>query len=131
MLLPVPVTMVVKPADRLHIPTGMDEVEYFHENGSTDERLVGIPTRGRVARLLLGTERDRMENLGRILPPFNPVTVGHVAIAAVMAGCTPAMLRIVLAGAECFLDPLYGLVGTLLDHGRLLPAPRGERPGAG
>ena len=30
-----------------------------------------------------------------------------------MAGCTPAMFSIVLAGAECFLDLQYGLVGTL------------------
>merc|ERR1719261_646329 len=105
--------MEVKPADTLNIPPGTDAVEYFYDNGFTDGMPVVIPTRGRVAQMLLGTDRDPLECIGRMPPSFNPVSVEHVAIASVMAGCSPAMFRVVLAGAEAFLERDYQLTGSL------------------
>ena len=98
--------MAVVPADTLTIPPGKDPVEYFYESGFTDGIPVVIPTRGRVAQMLLGCDRDPIECLGRMPPSFNPVTGEHVAISAVMAG---APLTAVASSGGC-----AGLVDGLL-----------------
>src|SRR5699024_5440361 len=83
--------------------------EFFHERGSTDGLPIVPPTTERVERMLAGTGRDPQEVLGRV-PPVNGVaTVEKVAVNAVMAGCTPQCLPIVIAALECMLEPEWEL----------------------
>ena len=82
------------------------------DQGLTDGLPVVPPTRQKVQKMLLGTSRQAGDKLGKIPPSYHEVTVEHVAIAAVMAGCTPVHFRVVVSAAEAFLEEAYGLHGT-------------------
>jgi hypothetical protein len=89
-----------------------DEFELFFDKGVTDGLPVVPPTRERVARMLAGTARAPDEVLGEMPPNYGRLTVEKVAINAVMAGCRPAYLPVVVAAAECACDPAFNLHGV-------------------
>src|SRR5918996_4431529 len=89
-----------------------DEFELFFERGVTDGLPVVPPTRERVERMLDGTGRRAEEALGELPPNYGRLTVEKVAINAVMAGCRPDYLPVVLAAAECACDPVFNLHGV-------------------
>jgi len=60
-------------------------------------------------RMLRGTIRDPGEVLGLLAPNYLPCTVEKVAVNAVMAGCKPEYLPVVLAALEAAMDPEFGL----------------------
>jgi hypothetical protein len=88
-----------------------DEFELFFDKGVTDGLPVVPPTRARVERMLGGTTRDRAELIGELPPNYGRLTVEKAAINAVMAGCRPEYLPVVLAAAECACDPDFNLHG--------------------
>ncbi|MDA0225638.1 MAG: thioredoxin, partial [Proteobacteria bacterium] len=59
------------------------------------------------------TTRDPREVVGRIPPSLASCTVEKVAINAVMAGCRPEYLPVVLAALEASLEPSFSLHGVL------------------
>lgn len=73
---------------------------------------VSPPTRERVEGMLRGTALDRLHILGACPPSYAEVTVEKLAIAAVMAGCTPEMFRLVLAATRGVLRKEFGLHGV-------------------
>ena len=90
-----------------------DEFEAIFERGWTDGLPVVPPTQQRVLRMLAGTTRDPQEVLGLCPPNLIPLTVEKVAINAVMAGCKPEYLPVVLAAVEAALDPAFSMHGVL------------------
>ena len=90
-----------------------DEAEAIFERGWADGLPVVPPTERRVLRMLAGTTRDPKEVLGICPPNLGEVTVEKVAINAVMAGCKPEYLPVVLAAVEAVLDPAFTLHGVL------------------
>jgi len=86
--------------------------EFMYNQDFSDGLPLVPPTAERVAAMLTGTLRDPAQVLGKCPPNFGVVTVEKVAINAVMAGCSPKHLRIVLAAVECMLDPKFGLHGS-------------------
>eukprot|EP00930_Biecheleria_cincta_P058446 TRINITY_DN44279_c0_g1_i1.p1 TRINITY_DN44279_c0_g1~~TRINITY_DN44279_c0_g1_i1.p1 ORF type:complete len:483 (+),score=42.81 TRINITY_DN44279_c0_g1_i1:43-1449(+) len=97
----------------LSIPPGADALEWMYREGLTDGLPVVVPTRGKVRKMLSGTSRASTHILGKMPPSYHDVSVEHVAIAAVMAGCEPKHFSVVIAGAEAFLAEAYGLHSTL------------------
>jgi hypothetical protein len=90
-----------------------DPIEACFERGWSDGLPVVPPTDVRILRMLAGTHRKPDEVIGRI-PPFLPeCSVEKVAIAAVMAGCKPEYMPLVLAVVETALVPLFSLHGIL------------------
>lgn len=89
-----------------------DEFELFFARGVTDGLPVVPPTRPRVERMLTGTRRSPDTLLGEMPPNYGRVTVEKVAINAVMAGCRPDYLPVVLAAAECACEPAFNLHGV-------------------
>jgi hypothetical protein len=89
-----------------------DEFEIFFERGVTDGLPVVPPTRERVERMLAGTRRRGDEAVGDLPPNYGRLTVEKVAVNAVMAGCRPDYLPVVLAAAECACDPAFNLHGV-------------------
>jgi hypothetical protein len=89
-----------------------DEFEAWFERGVTDGLPVVPPTRERVERMLGATPRDRSELLGEMAPNYGRLTVEKTAVNAVMAGCRPEYLPVVLAAAECACDPVFNLHGV-------------------
>src|SRR5258708_3416615 len=73
-----------------------DPIEGSFERGWTDGLPVVPPTDVRVMRMLQGTTRKRDEIVGRIPPNLSECSVEKVAINAVMAGCKPEYLPVVL-----------------------------------
>src|SRR5271165_3948339 len=63
--------------------------------------------------MLTGTTRDPKELVGICPPNLAPLTVEKVAINAVMAGCKPEYLPVVLAAVEAALDPAFSMHGVL------------------
>jgi hypothetical protein len=90
-----------------------DPIEACFERGWSDGLPVVPPTDDRILRMLGGTERDPKEIVGLIPPKIAPCTVEKVAINAVMAGCKPEYMPVVLGVLEAALDPLFVMHGLL------------------
>ena len=90
----------------------LDEFEIWFDKGVTDGLPVVPPTRERVERMLTGTGRARDELLGEMPPNYGRLTVEKAAINAVLAGCRPDYLPVVIAAAECACDPAFNLHGV-------------------
>ena len=90
-----------------------DPIEVCFERGWSDGLPVVPPTDVRVMRMLQGTTRNRDEIVGRIPPNLSECSVEKVAINAVMAGCKPEYLPVVLAAVEAALEPVFTLHGLL------------------
>lgn len=86
--------------------------ETFYERGWTDGLPIVPPTEEAVAAMLRGTDRDPDEVLGVLPPRQGEATVEKVAINAVMAGCLPEYLPVVLAAVEAVAQPEFNLDGV-------------------
>lgn len=97
------------------IPVGEweDPIEACFERGWSDGLPVVPPTDDRILRMLGGTDRKPDEVVGLVPPNLAPCTVEKVAINAVMAGCKPEYMPVVLGVLEAALDPLFTLHGLL------------------
>jgi hypothetical protein len=90
-----------------------DPIEACHERGWSDGLPVVPPTPGRVYSMLQGTTRAPDEVLGLMPPDLVPCTVEKVAVNAVMAGCKPEYMPLVLAAVEAALIDEFGMHGLL------------------
>ncbi|MFT5450403.1 MAG: hypothetical protein ACI9DC_005609 [Gammaproteobacteria bacterium] len=90
-----------------------DEHELCYDRGWSDGLPVIPPTPARILRMLQGTTRDPQEIVGKIPPNMAPCTVEKVAINAVMAGCRPEYLPVVLGCVAVALEPQVTLHGIL------------------
>ena len=90
-----------------------DPIEACHARGWSDGLPVVPPTRERVLRMLAGTTRGPGEIIGRVPPDLAACTVEKVAINAVMAGCKPEYMPVVLAAVEAALIDEFGMHGLL------------------
>ena len=87
--------------------------ELAYKNGWTDGLPVLPPTEKKVRAMLDYIKRDPQESLGVISPGEGVATIEKVAINAVMAGCKPEYLPVVLAAVEAVLDPAFTMHGVL------------------
>jgi hypothetical protein len=84
---------------------------YAYERGWTDGLPIIPPTPERVQRMLAAVDRDPSEVVAE-LPPRNGVaTVERIAINAVMAGCLPEYLPVLIAAAKAVGNPEFNLHG--------------------
>jgi hypothetical protein len=90
----------------------IDEFEFFLEKPWSDGLPVVTPTEARLARMLAGTRRDPEELVGHIPPAMEPATVRAVAVHALMAGCRPEYLPVVLGGLRLMLREEFNLNGV-------------------
>jgi len=100
-------------ARRIEIGAAEDEIEAMYERGWSDGLPLVPPTEERVLRMLQGTARDPKEVVGLAPPDLAPATVEKIAINAVMAGCKPEYLPVVLAAVEAVLDERFAMHGVL------------------
>ena len=81
----------------------------YHARQWTDGLPIIPPTEDRVRRMIEASGRAPAEIMGVIPPRFAEATVEHVAINAVMAGCLPEHLPLILTAVEAACDPAFGL----------------------
>lgn len=98
---------------RIELGAIEDEVETAYDRGWTDGLPVVPPTAVRVLRMLDGTSRAPDEIVAVVPPDLVPATVEKVAINAVMAGCKPAYLPVVLAAVEAACSDAFNMHGLL------------------
>src|SRR5438309_1161346 len=90
-----------------------DPVEAAYARGWSDGLPVVPPTPERVLRMLAGTSRDPGEVVAVVPPDLVDCTVEKAAINAVMAGCLPEYLPIVLAALEAACTDQFNIHGVL------------------
>ena len=90
----------------------VDEFEFFLEKDWSDGFPVVTPTEERVQRMLEGTSRDPDEVVGSIPPALEAATVRTIAVHALMAGCKPEYMPVVLGGIELILREEINMGGV-------------------
>jgi len=97
---------------RVEIGQDEDEQEAMFGRGWSDGLPLVPPTEERVLRMLDGTSRDPQEVLGLVPPALAAATVEKVAINAVMAGCKPEYLPVVIAAVEAVCTDEFNMHGV-------------------
>jgi len=89
------------------------DIEAFHQACSDRRWSDGLPvippTPARVARMLSGSSRPPTAVVATLAPGFGAATVELIAVNAVMAGCLPAHLPVLIAAVEAAADPAFNL----------------------
>ncbi len=98
---------------RVRVPDYLDLFEFLDDEGLTDGLPVVPPTEDRVLRMLEHTARSATDVVALVPPNLAPATVEKVAINAVMAGCKPSYLPVVLAAVEASCTDAFNLHGVL------------------
>ncbi len=98
---------------RVDIAELEDEWEAAHDRGWSDGLPVVPPTEARVLSMLEGTWRDPDDVVAIVPPDLVECTVEKVAINAVMAGCRPEYLPVVLTALEAACTDTFNAHGVL------------------
>jgi len=91
-------------ASRIDVP---DDVEWY-----PDPLPVVPPTVERVDRMLAGVGLDPTEVIARVPPNYGSATVEKIAANAVMAGCRPEMMRVLIPLMRAACDERFNLHGV-------------------
>ena len=90
-----------------------DEFEFMFDQGFTDGLPIVPPTPERVLRMLQGTSLDAQEVIAVMPPNMAKVTVEKIAINAVMAGCKPDYLPVVIAAVDAVCTDEFNIHGVM------------------
>ena len=96
--------------------SALEAIERCYELGWTDGLPVVPPTEQRVNEFIEHSGRPAGQVVGEIPERRREITVAKVAANAVMAGCLPEYMPVVLTATEAMLDPVFNLVGLSLIH---------------
>jgi hypothetical protein len=98
-------------ASELTVPDTGDPYEFcFAQFG--DALPVIPPTRDRVNRMLEAAGLDPLEVIARVPPCFGPATTEKIAANAVMAGCVPGMMRVLVPLTRAICDERFNAHGV-------------------
>lgn len=100
-------------ARRVQVPVDDDPFDFLSAQGLDDGLPVVPPTEARVLRMLEGTQRAASDVVAHVPPNLAPATVEKIAINAVMAGCRPEYLPVVIAATEAACTDQFNLHGVL------------------
>ena len=100
-------------ARKIELAESEDIMEACFERGWSDGLPLVPPTPLRVARMLSGTDCSADEIVGSVPPDNRPCTIEKIAINAVMAGCKPDYLQVVIAALKAALKDEFCMHGLL------------------
>jgi len=107
-----------KPAPEPEPPTARslqapgDPVElqnWLFDRGASDGFPVIAPTPEAVDKMVAGSGRDAQHFVGAVPPRGGIATVEQIAINAVMAGCKPEHMPVLVAAVDAMLEPRFNL----------------------
>ncbi len=102
----------IEDLSRLVYKGNIEEVNnFFYKNGWTNGAPIVPPTEEAVREMLKGTDLPRDYVVARIPPMLGKATVEKIAVNAVMAGCLPTYMPILIAAVEGMVDPVIHLEG--------------------
>jgi hypothetical protein len=98
-------------AKRHKVADAGDAIEFCMQQGWSDGLPVIPPTEERVHAMLAASRLDPKQEIGYITHRAVSITAEKVAINAVMAGCKPEYLPVVIAAVEGIADPAWSYHG--------------------
>ncbi len=100
------------PADLIEIDDSPRRIyEHFYALGWTDGLPIIPPTEDLIEEMLPYTDRARDDVIAQLPPKQGDATVERIAINAVMAGCRPQYLPVLITAIEAMMVPHYNLYG--------------------
>jgi hypothetical protein len=93
----------------------------FLDQGWGDGFPLWTPTRERVDAMLNGTRRAPGQVVAVLAPGMGIATVEKIAVNAVMAGCQPEHLPVILAAVEAISEPRFMLRNVAMSTGAHAP----------
>lgn len=84
----------------------------FYQRGWTDGLPIVPPTEEAVANMLTGTDLPRDQVVATLDPMGGQATVEKIAVNAVMAGCSPEYMPVLITAVEAIADPVFDLAGV-------------------
>jgi hypothetical protein len=93
------------------VPDDVDPIEFCFARGWTDGLPVVPPTPARVTRMLEAARLDGRREVAHIAHRAVTVTAEKLAVNAVMAGCRPEYMPVLVAAVEALGDPLWSYHG--------------------
>jgi len=100
-------------ARKIEIASADDVAEFMFDQGFSDGLPLVPPTPERVMRMLSGTTRSPKEVIAQMPPNMGEATIEKVAINAVMAGCKPEYLPVVIAAIEAICTDEFNIHGVM------------------
>ena len=100
-------------ARRIEVGIADDVDEFMFDQGFTDGLPVVAPSPERVVRMLGGTRRDAQEVVAIVPPNMGEASVEKIAINAVLAGCKPEYLPVVIASVEAVCTEQFNAHGVM------------------
>ncbi|MCD8152982.1 MAG: hypothetical protein LUD71_07980 [Clostridiales bacterium] len=88
-----------------------DISDYFYRMGWTTGLPINAPTEEAVEEMLRGTDLPRDYVVAEIPPMMGEATVEKIAVNAVMAGCLPTYLPVLIAAVKAIVEPNIHLEG--------------------
>jgi hypothetical protein len=86
---------------------------FFYQRGWTDGLPIIPPTEEAVADMLTGTDLPAESLIEKLEPRLGKATVERIAINAVMAGCLPTYMPLLIAGVHALADnPVCGMMAA-------------------
>jgi hypothetical protein len=86
-----------------------EALETFHARRLTDGLPFVLPTAERVQAMIAGSGRRAGDLIAVVPPRWAEATVENIAINAVMAGCRPQYMPVLIAALQAAADPAFGL----------------------
>lgn len=109
---------------RVELSDSFDEVnEYLYSHGHTDGLPVVPPTEDRVLAMMANTNREPQDIVAAVPPARGEATIEKIAINAVMAGCQPEYMPVLIAAIEAACEEkvnLHGIQATTNPVGAML-----------
>ena len=97
-------------AQRILAPADPAELQaWFFERRSSDGFPVIAPTPEAVAKMVEGSRRSGADLVGVVPPRAGIATVEQIAVNAVMAGCRPQHMPVLVTAVEAMLEPRFNL----------------------
>jgi hypothetical protein len=99
-------------AELFDAPDDLEELNrLFDERRWSDGLPIVPPSRERVVAMLRATARAPDEVIAAVAPAFGEASVERIAINAVMAGCRPGYLPLLIAAVDAMAAPEFNLQG--------------------
>jgi thiol-disulfide isomerase/thioredoxin len=102
---------VAQPAERITLGENEDPVEFCYRRFG-DALPVVPPTSGKVAAVLQACSLSPDNVVGRVPPCYGEATVEKIAANAVMAGCRPEMMRVLIPLVRAVCDERFNAHGV-------------------
>lgn len=104
-------------SNQIHLDSADAAAEYYYRQGWTDGLPVIPPTPDRVKEMLKAADLFPAQVIGEIKERKRIFTAEKIAINAVMAGCLPEYMPVIVAAVKAICEPEFGLHGPTASTG--------------